>query len=182
MGTVIIVMPKPEVASQIAMIVRRSGSDHTVEICQNGQDALRIARDRDYGVIIAPKQLRDMSHVDLEEYLPTYFGLIILTSDMTLETYGENVVKLSMPLKAGDLTDTIEMMTNGFYRIIRKKRKDRPAPRSEDEKQLITKAKELLMERNGLTEPEAFRYIQKASMDSGRTMVESAEMILLMSK
>ena len=34
------------------------------------------------------------------------------------------------------------------------------------------------MERNGMTEPEAFRYIQKNSMDMGRTFVESAQMIL----
>ena len=36
----------------------------------------------------------------------------------------------------------------------------------------------MLMERNGLTEEEAFRYIQKNSMDFGRKMVESAQMIL----
>ena len=44
----------------------------------------------------------------------------------------------------------------------------------------IDKAKLLLMDRNDMTEPEAFRYIQKTSMDMGRTMVESAEMILML--
>jgi response regulator NasT len=34
------------------------------------------------------------------------------------------------------------------------------------------------MERNGLSEEEAFRYIQKTSMDVGRKMTESAKMIL----
>ena len=31
-----------------------------------------------------------------------------------------------------------------------------------------------------MSEPEAFRYLQKNSMDFGRTMVESAQMILAM--
>jgi len=38
----------------------------------------------------------------------------------------------------------------------------------------------LLMERNHMTEQEAFRYIQKSSMDSGTNMVETAQMILLL--
>lgn len=36
----------------------------------------------------------------------------------------------------------------------------------------------MLMEKNNMTEQEAFRYIQKCSMDSGNTMVESATMVM----
>ena len=49
-----------------------------------------------------------------------------------------------------------------------------------EEKQIIDQAKAVLMERNGMSEPEAFRYLQKTSMDCGRSMVESAQMILVM--
>ena len=45
---------------------------------------------------------------------------------------------------------------------------------------IINNAKWLLMERNHMTEQEAFRYIQKSSMDSGTNMVETAQMILLL--
>ena len=48
------------------------------------------------------------------------------------------------------------------------------------ERKVIDKAKAVLMERNGMSEPEAFRYIQKTSMDCGRSMSESAQMILMM--
>lgn len=34
------------------------------------------------------------------------------------------------------------------------------------------------MSRNGMSEEEAHRYLQKSSMDSGTNMVETAEMIL----
>ena len=50
--------------------------------------------------------------------------------------------------------------------------------RSEKERNLITNAKRILMERNNMTEAEAHRYIQKCSMDSGTNMVETAQMII----
>ena len=52
--------------------------------------------------------------------------------------------------------------------------------RTEQEQNYINNAKWLLMERNHMTEQEAFRYIQKSSMDSGTNMVETAQMILLL--
>ena len=59
------------------------------------------------------------------------------------------------------------------------KKKKPPAEKSDADKQIIEKAKLVLMDRNGMTEPEAFRYIQKVSMDTGRKSVETAEMILI---
>ena len=38
--------------------------------------------------------------------------------------------------------------------------------------------KRLLMERNGMSEEEAHRYIQKCSMDSGTNLVETAQMVI----
>ena len=43
---------------------------------------------------------------------------------------------------------------------------------------LIKEAKCLLMERNHMSEEEAYRYIQKCSMDSSTSMVETAKMVL----
>ncbi len=60
----------------------------------------------------------------------------------------------------------------------RKKLKSQPKERSGEEQELIKQAKELLMERNHMTEAEAHRYIQKCSMDSGTNMVETAQMIM----
>ena len=52
--------------------------------------------------------------------------------------------------------------------------------RSERDQNYIINAKRVLMELNNMTEQEAYRYIQKCSMDSGTNMVETAQMILLM--
>ncbi len=60
------------------------------------------------------------------------------------------------------------------------KTKTQPKKRTQQEQNYIDNAKRVLMERNNMTEPEAFRYIQKCSMDSGINMVESAQMVLIM--
>lgn len=181
MGSILIAMPKTEDANKIAKIVHSSGMGFQVDICATGSEVLRISNDRDFGVVICTKRLRDMNFTDLEEYLPSFFGLIVLTADASLETRSQRCVKLMFPLKRADLTATIEMVTSGFYRQ-RKRKKKEPKKRDEKEQKIIDQAKALLMERNGMSEPEAFRYLQKNSMDYSRSMVEAAQMILVMSE
>ena len=50
--------------------------------------------------------------------------------------------------------------------------------RTEEERQLIAKAKELLMESRGFTEAEAHKYLQKRSMETGTKLSETARQIL----
>ena len=86
---------------------------------------------------------------------------------------------LTYPVKPGDLAGTVEMMLSQQQRRLKRK-KAIPPKRTQREQNYINNAKWVLMERNHMTEPEAFRYIQKCSMDSGTNMVETAQMILLL--
>ena len=178
MGSVLIVMPKSEDAYHISDMLGAHGQMMDIEVCQTAADVLRISHDRDFGVVICTRQLKDMSYMEMAGYLPDYFGMIVLTKDPGLDIYSDNIIKLMMPFKPRELISTIDMITSVFVRRIRKKG-NIPIKRSSAEKQIIEDAKRLLMERNAMSEPEAFRYIQKSSMDTGRTMVESAQMILM---
>lgn len=82
-----------------------------------------------------------------------------------------------MPIKVYDLMNTVEMMTRSMVQRRRKRRQEQKE-RSPGQQMLIKKAKELLMERNNMSEGEAHRYLQKCSMDSGTNLVETAEMVL----
>ena len=62
----------------------------------------------------------------------------------------------------------------------RRKEKKKPKLRSEKEQNYISNAKMMLMQRNHLNEEDAYRYIQKSSMDSGTNMVETAQMLLML--
>lgn len=180
MGNILISMPKYDDAKRLSEMLSKHGLLMDIEVCQTGAEVLRISNDRDYGVVICTQSLKDMGYLELSQYLPKYFGVIILTKDMALDIYSENVVKLLMPFKTRELLSTIEMMTYQFARRVKQKKV--PPRRSPAEQKVIDEAKGLLMTRNGMTEQEAFRYIQKNSMDTGRNMVESAQMILLLNE
>ena len=110
---------------------------------------------------------------------PDYFDMLLLASTSELESAPHDMVTLTYPIRPNDLASTVEMMLTQLDRRL-KKRKSQPKKRTEQEQNYINNAKWLLMERNHMTEQEAFRYIQKSSMDSGTNMVETAQMILLL--
>ena len=60
----------------------------------------------------------------------------------------------------------------------KKKQRQRPKIRSDEEQQTINRAKALLMDRNDMTEDEAHKYIQRRSMENGTGLVEISHMIL----
>ena len=82
-----------------------------------------------------------------------------------------------MPIKVNDLISTIEMILQAQIRRRRKSR-TQPRKRNPQEQKTIDDAKALLMDKNNMSEEEAFKYIQKCSMDSGNTMVETALMVM----
>ena len=131
------------------------------------------------GIIICGYKLSDnMLYSELYEYKPKSFEMLLVASKNLWDDCQDNdIVCAAMPIKVNDLINTIEMMLQVQVRR-RKKKRMQPKRRSPQEQKVIDDAKAILMEKNNMTEPEAFRYIQKCSMDSGNTMVESASMVI----
>lgn len=85
------------------------------------------------------------------------------------------------PWRQSDIRPAIEIALARFaeFRTIEKQAgdlQDQLATRK-----VVERAKGLLMEKQGMTEQEAFRWIQKRSMNNRKSMREVAEAILLMS-
>ncbi len=55
---------------------------------------------------------------------------------------------------------------------------DRPARRCPEEEALLSQAKGLLMDRRGMTEEQAHRFLQKRSMDGGVKLADTARQVL----
>jgi response regulator NasT len=134
------------------------------------------------GILLCGYKFNDMLYTELYECLPKGIQMLLTASPRVLMDCQDNdIVCLALPLKVHDLINTLEMMAGTIQRQ-RRRRRSQPRQRSEEEKKIIDEAKHLLMERNNMTEEEAHRYIQKCSMDSGNTLVESAQMVLTLSK
>jgi response regulator NasT len=177
MQSIIIAFPKLDDAKLIRNILVRNGYEVNA-LCTTGAQVISTANSLDEGIVLCGYRLPDMHYSEIYNYLPKGYEMLLMASPAKLaECVDNDIVCLSMPLKANDLINTVEMMFVSFRRR-KKKEREKPKQRSEAEKSVIRKAKLLLMDRNNMSEDEAYRYIQKTSMDSGTNMVETAEMIL----
>jgi response regulator NasT len=151
-------------------------------VCTSGAQALAAADQLGAGVVVCGYRYPDMMYDELYENLPRSFEMLLVASARVLGPgVAEGIVTVEMPLKVHDLINSLEMVA-GSLQQRRKKRHAQPAQRSDHDKSVIREAKELLMERNHMTEEEAHRYLQKTSMDSGTNLVETAEMIFALMK
>lgn len=180
MTGVIIVLPKLDDAKKLKSLLVRNGFS-VFGVCATGAQAIALADGLNDGIVICGYRLVDMLYLQLAENLPAGFELLVLASGQVIGSgmIRSDMMCLTMPFKIHDLLNTMDMLAHGIERR-RKKLHSKPWERNEDEAKLIKEAKELLMNRNHMSEEEAHRYIQKCSMDSGTNMVETAQMVLTM--
>ena len=179
MLSIIITFPRMEDAVSIKNMLIRSGYDVDA-VCTMGAQAISYANELDGGIVISGYRMKDMHYSEIHDYLPKGFEMLLIASAQKLEDCTDNdIVCLSMPIRIRDLLDTVQMMTRSFQKRKKAQRLVQRG-RSDEQKEIIRKAKIVLMDRNNMTEEEAHRYIQKCSMDSGTNMVEMSEMILSM--
>jgi response regulator NasT len=176
---IIVVFAKLDDAKSIKNILVKNGMS-VAAVCTSGAQALGYVDEFHDGIVISGYKLTDMICVELNNNLPKEFEMIVMASQRALnEVSGTGIIGLSMPLKVHELVNTVAMMSQSIVRR-KKKLKEKPKVRNEQEASIIQHAKGLLMERNHMTEEEAHRYIQKHSMDNGTNMVETAQMVLAM--
>lgn len=177
MTNIVVVFPKIDDAKNLKNLLVRNGYD-VAAVCTTGAQALHYADGLVNGVLISAYKLPDMMYSEMKEYMPKGFDMILLASRNHLSEC-EDVVTVSMPFAVRDLLNTLEMVAQA---VIRRKRKlrEKPIERNSEDKKLIGEAKEVLMNRNHMSEEEAHRYLQKCSMDSGTNLVEAAQMVLAM--
>lgn len=176
---IIVVFPNRDNAANIRNLLVRGGMTVT-GVCTAGAQAISCADTLDGGIVVCGYKLKDMMYTELRECLPADFEMLLVASQ---EKWGdgleEGVVGLAMPLKAYELIHTLQMMLDSIELGRKKRRLERlKKGRNPRQQEIIRRAKELLMMKNKMSEEEAHRYLQKCSMDSGRSMTESAEMVL----
>lgn len=182
MDNVIIAYANHDAAQKIKMVLK-SGGLAIQGVCASGSQVLDLAsRLPDGGVIVSGLRLNDMMATHLLELLPQQYELLLLLTPSQMAMHVQSGIScLSLPINRADLIDSVHMiLTTGGLRRERQPRKaQEPRPqRSAEDVANIQKAKELLMERNHLSEAQAHRFIQKKSMDAGKKMEETAKLIL----
>lgn len=177
MSNIIVAFSKRENAVNIRNILVKSGFEVSA-VCQTGAKVLQYAEMWDDGIVVCADRMQDMHYTQMREYLPEGFEILLIApSGKWPDGLPDGVVGLPSPIRIYDLVNTIEMICQTQYSR-RKKRHKTGKTRNAKDRQIIDRAKALLMERNHMTEDEAHKYVQKTSMESGTDMAETAHMIL----
>ena len=82
------------------------------------------------------------------------------------------------PFTENDLIPSIEVAISRYEQIKALEHEVTDLKEQFETRKLVDRAKSLLITKMGLTEPEAFRWIQKTSMDRRLSMREVAETII----
>jgi two-component system, response regulator PdtaR len=85
---------------------------------------------------------------------------------------------LVKPFSATDLVPAIEVAVSRFNELMELEREVATLSERLETRKLVERAKGLLQAKQGMTEPEAFRWIQRAAMDRRTTMKRVAEVVL----
>lgn len=181
MINVIVAFSRPEDGRNIKNILIKNGLQVTAS-CTSGSQVLAQADDLQSGIVISGFRFGDMTCRQLSRQLPPGFDMLLIASPARWsgENMGE-IVCLPAPFKICDLMSTVRMIER-MQTEKRKMKRSRLPMRNEDDKKAIDQAKGLLISRNSMTEPEAHRYLQKCSMDSGTGIAEAARMVLSLYK
>ena len=176
---IIVAFPRLDDAKKLKKVLNQNGYDDILA-CSSASQVISVANESDGGIVLCGYRLGDMHYSELYGYLPKEFRMLLIASPAKLKECSiGNIMCLAMPIHTHELISTMEMIWMELSRPKRKTLRPQPKKRTEREKKIISDAKNLLMERNHLSEEEAHRYIQKLSMDSGNNLVETAEMILI---
>ena len=152
----------------------------------DGHSAVNLARELRPDVAVLDIKMPDMDGIEAAKILTEekIAPVVLLTAysqrDLVERAKEAGVVGyITKPMRESDLTPAIEVAIARFseFRALEKEVGD--LKQALETRKLVERAKGILMDTQGLTEAEAFRKIQKMSMNKRRPMKEVAEAIIL---
>jgi AmiR/NasT family two-component response regulator len=180
----LIVVRKPELAEQIRAILAPRG--YTVsDACTSGAQGLRFAATHAVDIAIIGYALPDMTGLDFAMSLldkSECSALLLAPADLMeyirQQADGLDIVALPQPATGQALLSALETMQHYRSRLRKASDEARRLQADLDRRALAEKAKMALMRGRGMSEAEAWRFLQKRAMDTGRTLREIAERVL----
>lgn len=173
MDRIIVAFQGEEVRRRMLRLLTLEGREGVP--CAGGAEVLRTVRRLGSAVVICGFYLSDMTADTLAEDLRGLAVVLVVAKAAYLELCGgENLYKLAVPVSRLEFSATLRLLLDYESSRLR-----RPAPRrSEEDQDLIRRAKELLMDVNRMSEEEAHRFLRRRAMDAGVKLGDAARRIL----
>jgi response regulator NasT len=171
----------PEMRTFLQRLLQRLG--HSPITVENGRQLVEVCSKAEPDLIIADVKMPEMDGIEAAEQLSQRPVPIILVSGYhdaeTLDraTTGNIMAYLVKPVEEADLKAAIAVSMARFQRIQEAEQETARLRQSLEERKLIERAKGTLMNRLGISEPEAFRRMRNYATHHNRKLVDIAQQI-----
>ena len=152
----------------------------------DGQSAVNVARELKPDVVIMDIKMPDLDGIEAAKVLTQekVAPVLLLTAysqrDLIDRAKEAGVVGyLVKPFREQEIVPAIEIALERFKEFRELEKEVGSLRETLETRKIVDRAKGLLMDQQGLTEAEAFRKIQKMSMNTRKPMKEIAEAIVL---
>ena len=185
MKTALIADDEPLLRRQVRDVLERYGFDQIVE-AENGREAVSLALKLEPLLIVIDYTMPELDGLSACDQINKKFPtpMVLMTGAADLETIERArlsgilsyVVK---PFRDEQMLAAVDLAIHQFVELHALREEVSTLRETLETRKLIDKAKGLLIKK-GMTEAEAYRKMQKLSMDKRKTLKEVAEAILLM--
>lgn len=181
---ILIADDEPIIRTDLKELLEELGYEVVAE-ARDGLEALDLIEKVKPDVVILDIKMPKMDGISVAREISDRFPVIILTAytDRHLIEKAKDsgvMAYLSKPFREGDLSPGIELAVTQFLKTSKLTAHVSRLKTQIETRKLIEKAKGLLMTDEGLTEAQAYRKLQKTSMQKNKSMEEVAEAVILM--
>ncbi len=151
----------------------------------DGQEAVELAEQHQPDLVIMDVKMPRRDGIDAASEIASkrIAPIVVLTAfsqrDLVERARDAGAMAyLVKPFSVSDLIPAIELAVSRFGEVIALEREIATLSDRLETRKLVERAKGLLQANQGMTEPEAFKWIQRAAMDRRTTMKRVAEVVL----
>ena len=174
MDTVILAFEGEKTMSHIRDILENAGLAVCLT-CHTGAEVKRLLYHQSVNTVICGYKLRDETAESLYEDLPPYCSMLVIAIQSLVGMIDQpDILKLTAPVSRSELLSSVRML----LQMGEGAEKPLPSGRSWREQAIIDRAKQILVERNGVTEEQAHHFLQRESMEAGVKLVQAALLIV----
>lgn len=174
MACIVVAFTGEETRRKTLRLLAAEGQE-AAAVCASGAEVIRAVRQAGSAAVICGFRLRDMTADAMAADLRGLAAVMVAAKASDLELCGgENLFKLPVPASRAEFAAALGLLLDFEAVHLRHP----VSGRREEERRVIRRAKELLMDINRMTEEEAHRFLQRRSMERGVRMAEAAQWVI----
>ena len=174
MARIVVASAAEESREKLSQLLASSGFA-VFRCCASGSELRRTINECEDGVVVLMGLLPGCKPDELQWDYGDRIQILLIARPLVLESCeAPEIFRLPLPLSSQALVGAVQMLSQ-LHQM-------RLPRRAGTEKEMVERAKRLLMKQHGITEPEAHRTLQQYAMNHGVRMADYAAQILKTSK